>query len=126
MIAIERPTPAQRTRRLAVLAAAVFAVIVPVVQALGGFGLSQAEFAADGNQTLRAAGYAFSSWSLLYLGILIYAGRQALPQPGESVLTNRMGWPSVVAVFGIGFWIVMAALHLKAARGLAIVAPLRA
>lgn len=65
MSAIERPTPAQRTRRLVVLAAAVFAVVVPVVQNLGGFGLSQAEFAADGNQTLQVAGYAFSIWGLI-------------------------------------------------------------
>ncbi|MGX5637450.1 hypothetical protein ACWKV8_13845 [Brevundimonas diminuta ATCC 11568] len=126
MTAIERPTPAQQTRRLAVLAAAVFAVVVPIVQALGGFGLSQAEFAADGNQTLRVAGYAFSIWSLLYLGILIYAGRQALPQTGESVPINRMGWPSVVAFFGIGFWIVMAALNLKAASVVVILASLLA
>ncbi|OJU51310.1 MAG: hypothetical protein BGO02_04485 [Brevundimonas sp. 67-6] len=126
MTAIERPTPAQQTRRLAVLAAAVFAVVVPIVQALGGFGLSQAEFAADGNQTLRVAGYAFSIWSLLYLGILIYAGRQALPQTGESVLINRMGWPSVVAFFGIGFWIVMAALNLKGASVVVILASLLA
>ena len=126
MTAIERPTPAQQTRRLAVLAAAVFAVVVPIVQALGGFGLSQAEFAADGNQTLRVARYAFSIWSLLYLGILIYAGRQALPQTGESLLINRMGWPSVVAFFGIGFWIVMAALNLKAASVVVIFASLLA
>ena len=42
MSAIERPTPAQRTRRLAVLAAAVFAVVVPLVQNLAGLGLTQA------------------------------------------------------------------------------------
>ena len=126
MSAIDRPTPAQRTRRLVVLAAAVFAVVVPVVQRLGGFGLSQAEFAADGNQTLQVAGYAFSIWGLLYLGQLIYAGRQALPQTGESVLINRLGWPSAVALFGIGMWIVAAALHLKAASVVIIFASLLA
>lgn len=126
MSAIERPTPAQRTRRLAVLAAAVFAVIVPVVQNLGGFGLSQAEFAADGNQTLQVAGYAFSIWGLIYLGLLAYAGRQALPQTGESLLINRMGWPSAVAFFGIGLWIVVAALNLKAASVMVIFASLLA
>ena len=126
MSAIERPTPAQRTRRLVVLAAAVFAVVVPVVQRLGEFGLSQAEFAADGNQTLQVAGYAFSIWGLLYLGLLIYAGRQALPQTGESVLINRLGWPSAVALFGIGMWIVAAALNLKAASVVIIFASLLA
>lgn len=126
MSAIERPTPAQQTRRLTVLAAAVFAVVVPIVQNLGGIGLSQAEFAADGNQTLQVAGYAFSIWGLLYLGLLAYAGRQALPQTGESVLINRMGWPSVVAMFGIGVWIVAAALNLKAASVVIIFASLLA
>ncbi|MFC5388612.1 hypothetical protein U0030_11640 [Brevundimonas bullata] len=126
MSAIERPTPAQRTRRLVVLAAAVFAVVVPVVQNLGGFGLSQAEFAADGNQTLQVAGYAFSIWGLIYLGLLAYAGRQVLPQTGESVLINRMGWPSAVALFGIGLWIIVAALNLKAASVIVIFASLLA
>ena len=126
MSAIERPTPAQRTRRLVVLAAAVFAVVVPVVQNLGGLGLSQAEFAAGGNQTLQVAGYAFSIWGLIYLGLLTYAGRQALPQTGESVLINRMGWPSAVALFGIGMWIIAAALNLKAASVVIIFASLLA
>ncbi|MFK4057876.1 hypothetical protein [Brevundimonas sp. NPDC046655] len=126
MSAIERPTPAQQTRRLAVLAAVVFAVVVPIVQNLGGFGLSQAEFAADGNQTLQVAGYAFSIWGLLYLGLLAYAGRQALPQTGESLLINRLGWPSAVAMFGIGMWIIAAALNLKAASVVIIFASLLA
>ncbi|WP_313005269.1 hypothetical protein [Brevundimonas sp.] len=126
MSAVERPTPRQRTRRLVVLAAAVFAVVVPVVQNLGGFGLSQAEFAADGDRTLQVAGYAFSIWGLIYLGLLAYAVRQVLPQTGESVLINRMGWPSAVAMFGIGMWIVAAALNLKAASVVIIFASLLA
>jgi hypothetical protein len=126
MSAIERPTPAQQTRRLVVLAAAVFAVVVPIVQHLLGFGLSQAEFAADGNQTLQVAGYAFSIWGLIYLGLLAYAGRQALPQTGESVLISRLGWPSAVAMFGIGLWIIVAALNLKAASVAVIFAALLA
>ena len=126
MSSILRPTPAQRTRRLVVLAAAVFALVVPLVQNLAGLGLSQAEFAADGNQTLRVAGYAFSIWSVIYFGLLAYAVRQALPQTGESTLINRMGWPSAVAFFGIGFWIVIAALNLKVASVAVIFASLLA
>ncbi len=126
MSSIIRPTPAQRTRRLVVLGAAAFAVVVPVVQALTGFGLSQAEFAEDGNETLRVAGYAFSIWSLIYAGILAYAVRQVLPQTGESEMINRMGWPSAVAFFGIGLWIIVAALNLKAASVAIIFAALLA
>ena len=124
MSSILRPTPAQRTRRLVVLAAAVFAVVVPLVQNLAGLGLTQAEFAAEGNQTLRVAGYAFSIWGLIYLGLLAYAVRQVLPQTGESVLINRMGWPSAVAFFGLGLWIIVAALNLKAASVVIIFATL--
>jgi hypothetical protein len=124
MSSILRPTPAQRTRRLVVLAAAVFALVVPMVQNLAGLGLTQAEFAADGNSTLRVAGYAFSIWGLIYLGLLAYAVRQVLPQTGESTLINRMGWPSAVAFFGIGMWIVVAALNLKAASVIVIFASL--
>ena len=29
--------------------------------------------------------------------LVAYAGRQVLPQTGESVLINRMGWPSAAA-----------------------------
>ena len=36
MSSIIRPTPRQRTRRLVVLAAALFAIIVPLVQNLAG------------------------------------------------------------------------------------------
>lgn len=124
MSSILRPTPAQKTRRYIVLAAALFAVIVPLLQALANWGLSQAEFAEDGNQTLRVAGYAFSIWSLLYFGLLAYAVRQVLPQTGESTLISRLGWPSAVTFFGIGLWIVMSALDLKVASVWIILASL--
>lgn len=124
MSSIIRPTPAQRTRRMIVLLAALFAIAAPIIQNLAGLGLTQAEFAADGNTTLRVAGYAFSIWGLLYLGLLAYAVRQALPQTGESTLINRLGWPSVVTLFGIGFWIIVAAMNLKAASVIIIFASL--
>ena len=126
MSSIVRPTPAQRTRRLVVMAAAVFAVVAPLVQNLAGLGLTQAEFAADGNSTLRVAGYAFSIWGLIYLGVLAYAVRQVLPQTGESTVINRMGWPSAVAFVGIGLWIIVAAMNLKAASVMIIFASLLA
>ncbi|RZJ25242.1 MAG: hypothetical protein EON85_13440 [Brevundimonas sp.] len=109
MSSIVRPTPPQMTRRLIVLAAAIFAVVVAQVQMGLGLGQTAAEFAADSDATLRVAGYAFAIWGVIYLGLLIYAGRQALPATGESELLNRLGWPSAVALLGIGWWIVAAA-----------------
>lgn len=115
MSSIIRPTPAQQTRRLIVLVCAVVAVLVPAVQMLGGMGQSQAEFAADSDATLRVAGWAFSIWSLIYLGILAYAVRQVLPATGESVPINRLGWPSAAAFLLIAAWIVAAAVDAEIA-----------
>jgi hypothetical protein len=115
MSSIVRPTSAQMTRRLIVLATAVFAVVIAQVQMLLGWGQTAAEFAADSDATLRVAGYAFSIWGIIYIGILIYAVRQVLPQTGESALIHAFGWPSTAAFLGIGWWIVAAAFDWELA-----------
>jgi len=109
MSSIVRPTPAQTTRRWLVLAAAVFAVVIAYAQMAMGWGQTPEEFSADSDATLRVAGYAFSIWGVIYLGLMIYAVRQALPQTGESRLINQLGWPSLLAFLGIGWWIVASA-----------------
>lgn len=114
-MSIIRPTSAQMTRRLIVVAATVFSVLIGRVPALFGWGQSPAEFSEGGDGTLRVAGYAFAIWGLIYLWLLVYAVRQVLPQTGESLLINRLGWPSVVALLGIGWWIVAAGLDWQAA-----------
>lgn len=109
MSSIVRPTAAQMSRRLIVLGCTVFAIVIAQVQMLMGWGQTAAEFAADSDATLKVAGYAFAIWGLIYLGLLIYAVRQALPATGESELLSRLGWPSALAFLGIGLWIVAAA-----------------
>lgn len=115
MSSIVRATPAQMTRRLMVLGTALFAVIVGQAQMALGWGQTAAEFAADSNATLQVAGYAFAIWGVIYLGLLIYAVRQVLPQTGESLLIQRFGWPSTLAFTGIGLWIAAAALDAEVA-----------
>jgi hypothetical protein len=110
MSSILRPTPAQTTRRWIVLACAVFSVVAAYGQMAIGWGQTPQEFSADSDETLRVAGYAFSIWGLLYLGLLTFAVRQALPQTGESLLIHRLGWPSAAALLGIGWWIFASAL----------------
>ena len=109
MSSIVRPTPAQTTRRWIVLACAVFSVVAAYGQMAVGWGQTPEEFSADSDATLRVAGYAFSIWGLIYLGLLVYAVRQALPQTGESLLIHRLGWPSAAALLGIGSWIFASA-----------------
>ena len=108
-MSIVRPTSAQTARRWVVLACAVFAVVAAYGQMAVGWGQTPQEFSADSDATLRVAGYAFSIWGLIYLGLLVYAVRQVLPQTGESLLIHRLGWPSAAALLGIGWWIFASA-----------------
>lgn len=108
-MSIIRPTSAQMTRRLIVLASTIFAIVIGYSQTAIGWGQSPAEFAADSDATLKVAPYAFAIWGIIYLGLLVYAVRQVLPQTGESEMINRFGWPSVVALLSIGWWIVASA-----------------
>ena len=125
-MSIIRPTSTQMTRRLVVLASTVFAVVIGQTQVLLGWGQSPAEFSADSDTTLRVAGYAFAIWGVIYLWLLVYAVRQALPQTGESDILHRLGWPSVAALLGIGWWVVAAAFDWELATIILIFAALAA
>ena len=115
MSSILRATATQQTRRLVVLIATVFAIVIAQAQILMGWGQTPAEFAADSDATLKVAGFAFAIWGVIYLALAAYAIRQVLPRTGESRLLNRLGWPSVVALIGIGLWIVAAAFDWELA-----------
>jgi hypothetical protein len=107
-------TTKPRLRTVAILAAALFAVATPVVQALtGNLAVGQSDLANDGAETLRAAGYAFSIWSVIYAGLLAYAVYQALPSTKETPGLRMLGWSSVVAMAGCGAWLIAASLDAK-------------
>ena len=114
-MSIVRPTSGQMTRRLIVLAAVIFAVVIGQTQVLLQWGQSPAEFAADSDATLKVAGYAFAIWGVIYLWLVVYAVRQVLPGTGESLLIHRLGWPSVGALLGISWWVVAAAFDWEIA-----------
>lgn len=96
-------------RRVLVLVLAFLAVIVAYGQMALGLGQSPAEFAEDGDEVLRVAGFAFSIWGLIYLALIAYAVWQALPRTPERPLVRCLGWPSAIALAGINLWIVAAA-----------------
>lgn len=103
------------TRRLAVFASMIFAVVVGQLQQLANLGQSPAEFAADSDATLKVVGWAFAVWGPIYLGLIVYAVRQLLPKTQESEMLKAFGWPSVLALLGIGWWILAAAWDLEVA-----------
>lgn len=112
-------------RNILVIGAVALGLGAPALQAMTGFGLSAAEFAGDGNGTLRAAGYAFSIWSLIYAGLVAYAVWQTLPRNRDDPRLAAIARPSVVAILGCGLWICASALDLKIASvGIIVVSAL--
>ncbi|CAN5323620.1 hypothetical protein BH10PSE1_BH10PSE1_01360 [soil metagenome] len=109
-MSIVRPSSADKTRRLVVMGAVMFAIAVAYGQMGLGLGQSAAQFAADSDATLKVIGWAFAIWGVIYLGLFAYAVRQVLTNTGESDLIHAFGWPSALAFVGIGLWIVAAAL----------------
>jgi hypothetical protein len=100
-------------RTLLVIAAVAFAIATPASQALLGYGLSASEFASQGDGTLRAAGWAFSIWSLIYAGLVAYGIYQALPRNRANPLLDDVGLPSAAAIAGCGAWILASAFDLR-------------
>lgn len=100
-------------RRISVVCAVAAAILAPAAQAWLGIGLDQREFASQGDSTLRASGYAFSIWGLIYLGLAAYAVFQFRAR--GTALIRALGWPSVVSIGGCALWIVASMLNLRAA-----------
>jgi len=118
-------------RRILILLAAFAAPTVGYAQMALGWGLSPSEFSADGDETLRVAGYAFSIWAVIYAWLIAYGIYQALPSTEESRVSRALGWPSFAALMGITLWIVASAadaelmtIALIFGSGLVLIAPL--
>jgi hypothetical protein len=119
--AIDIPASKPPVRTFAIVAAASFAIVIPIAQALGEFGQNPEALAAEGDSTLKAAGYAFAIWTLIHIGLAIYALYQALPKTENSAALSRFGWPSVIAMIGCGLWLIAAAQDLQWATVVIIV-----
>ncbi|WP_395671419.1 hypothetical protein [Phenylobacterium sp.] len=106
-------------RKAATVAAVGLAIASPIAQAVSGWGLDQAEFAAQGDSTLRAAGWAFSIWTLIYAGLLAYAAYQSRT---DRPVARALGWPAAAAIAGCGLWIWASAADVRWATVAIIVA----
>lgn len=102
-------------RRILVLIAAFAAPLIGYGQMAMGVGMTPAEFAAQGDDTLRVAGFTFGIWAVIYGWIAVYAVYQALPTTTETESLRRLGWPSFVAFAGIGLWVVASAANAQGA-----------
>lgn len=101
--------PPYPLRRVLILIAALVAVTVAYGQMAWSIGQTPAEFSADGDSTLRVAGFAFAIWGVIYAWLMVYAVYQAIPSTTENPTIRALGWPSLLAFAGIGLWIVASA-----------------
>jgi hypothetical protein len=96
--------------KLAVLGAVAVALLVPASQAAFGWGQTASEFSESGDETLRAAGWAFSIWGLIYVGLAAFAVYQLGNRSGA---LRRVRWPAAAAALGCGLWIAAAAVDSR-------------
>lgn len=82
-----RPTTADLVRGVVL---AVLAIVQVLVSALGGSGIG--EVARSYDSPLLAAGWAFSIWGLIYLGVVVYAVFALLPGQRGREIHRRVGW----------------------------------
>ena len=91
-------------RQIAVVVAALFNV---GLNALAGAGLlfdTQTGAVSDANPTgVTPAGWAFSIWSVIFVGVLVFAAWQAAPSRREARY-DRLGAPFVAANVFNGLW----------------------
>ena len=87
------------------------AIILAVVWQIGASFLPQlglGEPIGDRSDSVRTlltpSGWAFAIWGPLFFGSAVYAVWQALPKQRDSVLLDRIGWFSVVALAAQGLW----------------------
>jgi hypothetical protein len=107
------PRYAYPLRRILVLLAAFAAPLIGYGQMASGMGMSPADFAAQGDATVRVAPFAFAIWGLIYLWLVVYAIYQALPSTREEGSVASLGWPSFFSLAGIGLWVVASAANAQ-------------
>ena len=75
-------------------------------------GQSQAVVSAKYPTLLTPAGQAFSSWGLIFLSLLLYAGWQLLPAQRRRSLPDAVAKPLTLACLATAAWVVLFAYEL--------------
>ncbi|MFC7659295.1 tryptophan-rich sensory protein [Pseudonocardia benzenivorans] len=101
-----RSTAADLVRAAAVLVLAVLQIVVAGLGGSGRIGDGVGVVAADNPTPLLAAGWAFSIWSVIYLGFLAYAVYAVLPSQRSRPAHRRTGWWLAVSAVLNPLWIL--------------------
>ena len=93
-------------------AAMAYALGAPAVLAVTNWGLTAEQFSDPGDETLRAAGYAFSIWGLIYAGLAVQAGFHLVAGRRHEGLLRALG-PAIVAIAGCGAWLIASGANAR-------------
>jgi hypothetical protein len=99
-------------RRLFMLAATAYALGVPAWLALSHWGLTAEQFSRSGDDTLRAAGYAFAIWGLIYAGLAVQAAFHLFANRRHEALLRALS-PAIVAIAGCGAWLIASGANAR-------------
>lgn len=104
----EASTSADIVRQIAVVVAYVSVIVVNALAVLLPInGKSTGELSDQYEIYITPAGYVFSIWSLIYLGLLAYTIFQALPSQRSNPQLRTIGWPFVVSSVANVGWILV-------------------
>ena len=93
-------------RQLAVIVSTVFALVMNgAANALPLNGRMTGEISDSFNVLFVPAGYVFSIWGLIYIGLLAFTIYQALPAQRANPRLRRVGWLAAVSSLANGIWI---------------------
>lgn len=95
-------------RQVSVVIALIITIIVNVMSnALPFNGLTAPEIADSFDVYFVPAGYVFSIWSVIYLGLIAYAVFQLLPAQRENSRLRQTGWWFVLSCAANSIWLFL-------------------
>lgn len=104
--------PSDLARQIVVIASLCYMIVAAVV-GVGGLGGTSVEDTQGGalsaqGSFLAPAGTAFSIWSVIYLGLIVYTLWQALPRQRSSDRQRAVGWWIALTMVLNGTWLAAA------------------
>ena len=92
---------------LVILSVLATLVVNGLAEALPFNGLSTAQISDRFHVFFVPAGYVFSIWGLIYIGLIAFAVYQALPSRRENPILRRIGYPVVVSGLANMVWLFL-------------------
>jgi len=90
-----------------ILATIALVVLNILANALPFNGLNTGEISDRFDILFVPAGYVFSIWLLIYIGLIAYTVFQALPSQRDNPLLNKLAWPYWISVDANIIWLVL-------------------